>query len=111
MIRQDKNDKFRFAALQSATGKKLLEEYHQQTEEIDSVVLIDKGKIYKKSTAALKAMNYLPWYFKQLQILRIVPAFIRDAIYDLIARNRYKWFGKTEECMVPNADVRAKFLE
>ena len=110
IIRQDKKKIFRFAALQSVTGKKLLEQYKINWEETDSLVLVDNGRAYQKSTAALRLYNQLPWYWKWTQVFRIVPKFIRDGVYKFIARNRYKWFGKKEECMVPTAEVKERFL-
>src|SRR5690349_348199 len=91
VIRQDKKNIFRFAPLQSIAGQQLLEQYGIDNKAMDSFVLIKDGKAYQKSTAALSVMNLLPWYWKELQVLRIVPRFLRDEIYDFIARNRYKW--------------------
>lgn len=110
IIRQDKKKVFRFSALQSTTGQKLLEVFKLPKEGFDSFVLIDNGKAYKKSTAGLRVYNKLAWYWKWTQLAWIVPKFIRDAVYDFIARNRYKWFGKKEECMVPTPDVKSRFL-
>lgn len=110
IIRQDKKKVFRFAALQSEVGQKLLEQYGLPKEKYDSFVLIDNGKVYKSSTAGLRLYSRLPWYWKWTQIFWIVPRFLRDAVYSFIARNRYRWFGKSESCMVPTADVRSRFL-
>lgn len=110
IIRQDKKKVFRFAALQSEAGQKLLEQYDLPKEKFDSFLLIDNGKIYKSSTAGLKLYGRLPWYWKWTQVFWIVPPFLRDAVYNFIARNRYRWFGKKEACMVPTADVRSRFL-
>lgn len=110
IIRQDKNKVFRFAALQSEAGQKLLEQYGLPKEKFDSFVLIDNGKVYKSSTAGLRLYSRLPWYWKWTQLFWIVPRFLRDAVYNFIARNRYRWFGKSESCMVPTADVRSRFL-
>jgi predicted DCC family thiol-disulfide oxidoreductase YuxK len=109
-IRQDKKDVFRFAALQSEAGQKILSQYQLPKTDFDSFILIDKGKIYKSSTAALKVSNQFPWYWKWTQLFWITPAFLRNAVYDFIARNRYKWFGKKEECMIPSAELKQKFL-
>jgi predicted DCC family thiol-disulfide oxidoreductase YuxK len=110
VLRQDKKGIFRFAALQSQAGQKLLQQHNLSTKEFDSFVLIDNGKIYKKSAASLRVMNRLPWYWKEAQLFRIIPAAFRDAIYDFIAKNRYKWFGKKEQCMVPTPEIRNRFL-
>jgi predicted DCC family thiol-disulfide oxidoreductase YuxK len=111
VIRQDKKNIFRFAALQSESGKKILEEYNLNWKESDSFVLVENNKAWQRSTATLKLYNKLPWYWKWTQIFWIVPKFIRDGVYNFIARNRYKWFGKKEECVIPTPAVRQKFLE
>jgi predicted DCC family thiol-disulfide oxidoreductase YuxK len=110
VLKQDKKRVFRFAPLQSQAGQKLLQQYGLTTKDFDSFVLIDDGKVYKKSAASLRVMNKLPWYWKEAQVLRIIPIAFRDAIYDFVARNRYKWFGKKEQCMVPTAEIRSRFL-
>ena len=110
VLKQDKKGIFRFAPLQSEVGQRLLQEYNLSTKEFDSFVLIDNGKVYKKSAASLRVMNKLPWYWKEAQLLRIIPTALRDAIYDFIAKNRYKWFGKKDQCMIPTPEVRSRFL-
>lgn len=110
VIRNDAQRRFRFAPLQSEAGQQLLKTYGLSQQDFDSFVLVDGGKVYKKSSAALRVMNSLPWYWKPLQVFRIVPRFIRDAVYDFIARHRYKWFGKKEVCMIPTPAVRSLFL-
>ena len=110
IIRQDKKKIFRFAALQSEAGQKLLRQYHLPLENLDSFVLIDNERIYKSSTAGLKLYNHLPWYWKWTQVFWIVPAFIRNAVYDFMAKNRYKWFGKKDQCMIPSPEVKSRFL-
>ena len=111
VLQHDKKGIFRFASLQSEAGQQLLAAHNLDSKEMNSFFLIDKGKVYKKSAAALKVMNYFAWYWKELQILRIVPYFLRDAIYDFIAANRYKWFGKRNECMVPTPELQKRFLQ
>jgi len=111
VLKQDRKSVFRFAPLQSEAGRRLLQQYNLPTEEFESFVLIDQGKVYKKSNAALRVMNKLPWYWKESQIFRLIPTIFRDAIYDFIARNRYKWFGKKDECMVPTPEMRSRFLD
>jgi predicted DCC family thiol-disulfide oxidoreductase YuxK len=111
IIRQDKKRKFRFAALQSNAGQQVLDQYHLASNHLDSFILVDGGKTYQRSTAALRLYNKLPWYWKWSQVFWIVPKFLRDGVYDFIARNRYKWFGKKEQCMVPTVQVRERFLD
>ncbi len=110
IIRQDKKKIFRFAALQSGAGKEFLEKYILPKDYLESFILIDKGKVYKSSAAGLKLYNKLPWYWKWTQIFWIVPKFIRDGVYNFIAKNRYKWFGKKESCMVPSPKLKERFL-
>jgi predicted DCC family thiol-disulfide oxidoreductase YuxK len=110
VIRHDKKKIFRFAALQSEAGQKLLEEYGLAGKNFDSFVLIKDGVAYQKSTAGLVAWSHLPWYMQYMKIFWLVPKFLRDRVYDFIAANRYKWFGKKESCMIPSDDVRSRFL-
>ena len=109
-IRNDKKAILKFAPLQSATGIRLREE-HQIAPGIDSVILIDQGKVYTYSDAAIRIAKYLRWPAKVVYSFSIVPKFIRQPFYKWIARNRYKWFGKTELCMIPTPDVKARFLD
>ena len=111
VLKQDKKGVFRFAPLQSEAGQKILQQYKLPIKDFESFVFIDDGKIYKKSAASLKVMNKLPWYWKGLQIFWIIPGFIRNAIYDFIAKNRYKWFGKKDSCMIPSPKIRSRFLD
>ncbi|MFN2458994.1 MAG: thiol-disulfide oxidoreductase DCC family protein [Chitinophagaceae bacterium] len=110
IISQDKKMVFKFAALQSEAGQKLLEQYGLSKASFDSFILIDNGRVYKSSTAGLRLYNKLPWFWKWTQIFWIVPKFARDAVYNLIAKNRYRWFGKKDECMVPTPEVRERFI-
>lgn len=110
IIKQDKKGIFRFAALQSEAGQKLLQLYHLPKEDFDSFVLVDKGKAYKRSSAGLKVYQRLSWYWQWTQLFWIVPKLVRDGVYNVIAKNRYRWFGKKEACMIPTPDVRSRFL-
>ena len=111
VIRQDKKKVFRFAALQSKAGQQVLKEWNLPPEEFDSFLVLDNGKLYSRSTAVLQVANKLPWYWKWSQLFRILPRFMRDGAYNIIARNRYKWFGKKDQCMIPTPDVRERFLD
>jgi len=108
-IHHDKKAFIKFAPLQSEAGRRLKEKY-QVNSAIDSIILIDKGKIYTHSDAAIRITKYLRWPPKVLYSFIIVPKFIRQPFYKWIARNRYKWFGKKETCMIPTTDVRSRFL-
>lgn len=108
IISKDKLDKFRFTSLQSDTGKELVKEY--QLEKIDSIVFISAGKLYVKSTAVIKIAQKIGGTFSLLSILLIIPAFLRNLVYDLIAKNRYKWFGVQDVCRIPTEKEKSKFL-
>ena len=109
-IRNDKKAILKFAPLQSEAGKRLTEEY-KIASEIDSVLFIEQGKVYSYSDAAIGIAKYLRGPAKVLYGLIIIPKFIRQPFYKWIAKNRYKWFGKKEACMVPTPDVKARFLD
>jgi len=109
-IKRDKKNTIRFAALQSNAGKELIQQYGLPADDMRSFILIENGKVYNRSTAALKVCRYLSGLWPLCYGLIIVPAFMRNGIYDWIAKNRYKWFGERQECMIPSQDIRAKFL-
>ncbi len=110
VIRNDKEGKIKFASLQSAFGETLIREY-VVPENIDSILLLENGIIHTKSAAAFKIASYLSYPAKALSLLKIFPSFISNSVYDVIARNRYKWFGKKDQCMVPSAEIRSRFIE
>ena len=110
VTKHDSSDKFVFAALQSATGQKLLQQYNLPQTGFDSFVLLQNGKVFLKSTAALQIAKQLSGPVKLLYGFIIVPSFIRNTVYTVIAKNRYKWFGKKDSCMIPTASLKAKFL-
>ena len=110
VIKHDKKNVFQFAALQSAVGIAMAAKHGVDTSKTDSILLIDQDKIYVKSTAALKIARHLSGGYPLLYGFMIVPNFIRNWVYDIIAKNRYKWFGRTDSCMVPAPDLKDKFL-
>ena len=110
VIKHDPNELFRFASLQGNTGQQLLKQYGLSTNDMNSFILVRDNKAYTRSAAALNVAKQLTGFAKLLYGFIIVPPFIRDAVYDLIARNRYKWFGKKDSCMVPTAALQARFL-
>ncbi|MEO5571835.1 MAG: thiol-disulfide oxidoreductase DCC family protein [Bacteroidia bacterium] len=112
IIKHDKKDYFRFATLQSETAKKLLNQKGiGEVNFPDSVILIEKGKLFLKSDAGLEVFRKVGFPFSILYCLIVFPKSIRDGIYDFIANNRYKWFGKKEVCRIPETDVeKRKFL-
>lgn len=110
IIERDKAGYFKFAPLQSEIGEELIAKYGIDTSETDSVVLIDEGKAFTHSTAALKIAKKLsgPWPVAYGMI--IVPRFVRDGAYKLFAKYRYRLFGRRDACMMPTPEVRARFL-
>lgn len=110
IIRNDKKNLFRFAPLQSRFGEKMLKHYNIDTAKTDSIVYIENGKAYIKSSAALRVARKMRGLYPLLFGFIIIPPFLRNIVYDFIARNRYKWFGKKESCMVPTPEVRQKFI-
>lgn len=111
VIKNDRNNYFVFAALQSNSGKEIINHLKIDVSKIDSIILFEPGVAYEiKSTAALKIMKDFGGFWLLTQIFGILPLSIRDFIYDYIAKNRYKWFGKKESCMIPTPELKAKFL-
>lgn len=110
IIRHDKRDYFRFAPLQSPTGEKLVAENGLAGHNLDSVILSENGKVYTKTSAALRIARRLNGLWPLLFAFIIVPPFIRDIVYNIIAKNRYRWWGKKDACMIPTPDVRKKFI-
>ncbi|MUP45687.1 thiol-disulfide oxidoreductase DCC family protein [Gramella sp. BOM4] len=112
IIKHDKKDVFRYASLQSEIGKTLVAERGLDPDEIDSIMLIEPGvAYYRKSTAALEIARDLSGGYSLLKNFLFIPEVMRDGIYDFIAANRYKWFGKKEQCMIPTPELKAKFLD
>ena len=112
IIKRDKKDLFRFASLQSELGKKLLSERKIDPNITDSMVLIQPGKAYYlRSDAALEIGKQFTGPWKLLSVFQWVPSSIRNIVYDFVAHNRYRWFGKKESCMIPSPELREKFLD
>ena len=110
IMKHDKAGLYKFASLQGDSGQQLLQKYQLPLSAFNSFVLIENNVTYTRSTAALKVARNLSGITKLLYGFIIVPAFIRDAIYNLISRNRYKWFGKQDNCMIPTPELRNRFL-
>ncbi|MQP52293.1 MULTISPECIES: thiol-disulfide oxidoreductase DCC family protein [unclassified Flavobacterium] len=112
IIKQDKKDIFRFVSLQSNLGQKILKHIGINPIHTDSIVLYEPGiSYYYKSTAALQIAKRLSGVFTLARVFTLLPTGISDTIYDYIAKNRYKWYGKKEACMIPTSELKAKFLE
>jgi predicted DCC family thiol-disulfide oxidoreductase YuxK len=111
VIKRDTKDRFRFVPLQSDLGNKILNHLGVNREQTDSIVLYEPGKAYYyKAEAALKIINELGGLYQLLNILQIFPKFLSNIVYDYIAKNRYRWYGKQENCMMPTPELAAKFL-
>lgn len=111
VIKRDKKGVFQFAALQGESGQALVKERGIDPAKVDSIILIDPGKAYyTKSTAALEIARDLGGVWRLGTLFLWVPEGFRNIVYDFIARNRYRWFGKKDQCMVPEPELRTKFL-
>jgi len=111
LIKRDPGRRFRYASLQSKTGRSLLVAVGLPVDEINTVVLIENGKAYTRSDVALRASKHMRGTWPLLRVFYLIPRPIRNVIYDWIARNRYRWFGKREACMVPTPELKTLFLD
>jgi predicted DCC family thiol-disulfide oxidoreductase YuxK len=109
-ISGDPDGIFRFASLQSEAGRFFLNKFGLSTDDFDSFVLIEGDKFFLRSTAVLRLCKKLNGLWPLLYLSIIIPGPIRDFVYDIVAENRYKWFGRKEECFIPSADIRNRFL-
>lgn len=110
VLKHEKKPEIYFASLQSESGIKLLNYYGINPNKVDSLVLIENNKAFIKSSAALRVLKYLKGMYPLGFGFIIIPDFIRNVVYDFIAKNRYKWYGKTDSCMMPDKDLMKRFL-
>ena len=111
VIRRDPKERFMFASLQSDFAHEQLRRHRLDPRALHSVIVIDDGKMYRQSDAVLRVAGYLPGLWPMMKVFLIVPRFIRDSVYNVIAKARYRWFGRREACMIPDASLRSRFLE
>ncbi|NEW81627.1 MAG: thiol-disulfide oxidoreductase DCC family protein [Mariniphaga sp.] len=111
IIRNDSKAKFRFASVQSESGQLLLGQLGFPLDRFDSLVYISDSKFYVKSTAVLRILRELGRGWQLLYAFVIIPLFLRDGVYNLIAKRRYKWFGKRETCLIPSQEYQVRFLD
>lgn len=111
VIKHDPKHQFRFASLQSGLGQQVLRQFNLPMNEFGSFILLDAGIIYTKSSGALRVARKLTGAWPALSLLLFVPGFIRNIVYDLVAKNRYKWFGKKEVCWIPKPELSNLFLD
>ena len=110
IVKRDSAGTIRFASLQSGAGRRLLEEHKIDENYIESLVFFEEERFSMSSTAALRTLSYLDDWQKHLIFLTVVPRSLRDLVYRFIARNRYKWFGRREQCMIPTTELSKRFL-
>ena len=110
VIKRDTRGYFRFAPLQTAKGGEIARKHGIDPERLETFVLVENGRAYRKSGAALRIARRLGGLYALAYGLIAVPPFMRDFFYDWFARRRYRWFGKREQCMVPSPEVRERFL-
>ncbi|HXL54717.1 MAG TPA: thiol-disulfide oxidoreductase DCC family protein [Chitinophagaceae bacterium] len=111
IIKHDPRHQFRFASLQSEFGKKVMQYFGLPVDQFNSFILLEDGKIYTRSTGALRVAKKLNRSWSLLYSFIVIPRFIRDSVYNFIARKRYKWFGKKEECWIPTPELKSLFLD
>ena len=110
IIKRDKTSKFLFASLQSDFGQSQLQKFGLDPTKLHSIIVHENGKFCERSDAALKIASGLAQPWPMLGVFKIFPRFFRDWVYDLIARNRYKMFGKRDSCMIPTLELKGRFL-
>lgn len=110
VIRRDPAGKFRFASLQSEFGRELLMTHGLDPDILHSVIVAEGGKLYQRSDAALRVAGHLAGLWPMFTVFSIIPRFLRDAVYNAIASYRYRWFGRRDACMVPDASLKARFV-
>lgn len=111
VLKNDKKDQFLFGSLQGNYGQRILKEYNLPPGIYNSFILLENNKIYTRSSGALRMLKHIGGGWALLYSFIIVPQFMRDAVYNFISRNRYKWFGKKKECWLPKPEWRKKFLD
>jgi predicted DCC family thiol-disulfide oxidoreductase YuxK len=110
LLKIDKDNKLKFSPLQSHFAERELKNSKINLKEIDSIILQVGSMFFIKSDAVIKIIKELRWYWRFFLVIKIVPKSIRDKLYDFVASNRFKWFGKKDSCMVPTANVKERFI-
>lgn len=111
ILKRDKKKQFLFGSLQGKAGQQLLRQFNLPTADFNSFVLAEGDRFYTRSTAVLRMLKRLGGGWSLLYGFIVVPKFIRDGIYNWVARNRYKWYGRRDECMIPTPELKARFLD
>jgi predicted DCC family thiol-disulfide oxidoreductase YuxK len=110
IIEHDSEGKIMFCSLQSERGQAILQHLGMKTDDFDTFIFIENGEAYTRSAGILKEVSYFDGWWRFLSIFRIVPRPIRDFFYNIVAQNRYRWFGKKESCWLPTPELKARFL-
>lgn len=110
LLHRDRTAQLRYASLQSEVGRARLAALGLPADYTDSIVLIEEGRAYSRSAAVVRLLAYLRWPWPLLQVIAVIPTPLRDAVYDFIARVRYRWFGRMDECPTPRPEWRERFL-
>jgi len=110
ILRHESEPRFQFSPVQSAAGARLLTAHGYSAANVATFVFLSEGKVYTRSTAALRIARHFKGPWQLLRALWIVPRPLRDLLYDLVARNRYSWFGKADSCLMPTPELSARFL-
>lgn len=111
VIDHDRKKLFMFSALQSAYGAGVIEKYSIKGQFMDTVILVDEDKAFLRSDAILKIFKYLGGFYSLAGFFVVVQAFIRNFFYNIVAKNRYRWFGKMDACRIPTPELKSRFLE
>lgn len=109
VLDHDSSNHFHFASLQSDAAREYIADL--DSENLSSVILWEEGKVYQKSDAALRIASHLRFPYRLLSVFKLIPGGLRDYVYDFIATNRYKWFGKKTECKLPTPELKDRFLD
>jgi len=111
ILKRDSGKIYKFASLQSDAAINIFSKHNLNLDKFDTIVLIKDQKVYQKSNAILEVTRSLGGLWPLLYVFKLIPRFLRDALYDYIAKNRYSWFGKSDQCRVPTPDLKERFLE
>jgi len=110
IVKRDPEGIFQFASLQSDAGQELMKQHGFNPDEINTVILVEEDRVYTRSDVPLRVVQKFSGLWPMLYVFVIIPKAIRDAIYNWVAQNRYKWFGKKDQCMIPTPELKSRFL-
>lgn len=110
ILKREADSNLHFVPIQSPAGARLLRQFEFDPENVRTFVLVANGRIHVKSDAALEIARHFRWPWRALTVIRFVPRPIRNWLYDRVARNRYRWFGRNETCVVPTPELRTRFM-